>query len=227
VSQRLRFVIRLLLAVTLLAAIVFLAFSFALHRVPEFYEQALQVPIVAQQVAGEQMERQALELHNRARRHGSWSVTFSEQQINGWLATELGRHFPELLPPEIQAPRVAIDPKKISLAFRYEGPQLSTVVQLELTVELTEEVNTVAVRIRSIHAGLLPLPMRKVLDQVSSAADQSDLDIRWGQLADDPVALLRVPSEFETFKNKQVLLESIELRAGEIILTGKTEEQKK
>ncbi len=52
---------------------------------------------------------------------GHWSAVFTDEQINGWLAADLPEKFPQLLPPEIQDPRVVFAPGQLQLACRYTG----------------------------------------------------------------------------------------------------------
>ena len=69
----------------------------ALHRVPDFYAQAIAMPAATQQAAGEALERNVLALHNEVRDGGQWSAVFTDEQINGWLAADLPEKFPHAL----------------------------------------------------------------------------------------------------------------------------------
>jgi hypothetical protein len=77
--------------------------SFGLYRasqqVPKFYQRAL-VSTAAEHDSGERFERQALALHNQARRQGQWEARFSEDEINGWLAAVLPENFRRRWPKE-------------------------------------------------------------------------------------------------------------------------------
>ena len=162
----------------------------ALHRVPDFYAEAVAIPAAAQEAAGETLERNVLALHNEARDAGHWSAVFTDQQINGWLAADLPEKFPQFLPPEIQDPRVAFLPGQLQLACRYTGNQLTPIVSLTLDVRLADEPNTLAVRICGARAGLVPLPLKQFLDRVTESVRSGDLSVRWAQSDGDPVALV-------------------------------------
>jgi len=222
VSKRVRLAVKITMAIVSLVGLVLFALYYAIHNVPEFYEEAASVSLDAQQEARDEMEHRALDLHNRARRIGRWSMTFETQQINGWLAAGMPESFPDLLPAEVHAPRVAIETQQLCLAFQYDDQRISTVVNLTLDVNLTDEENTVAIRVRSARAGLIPLPLKDFLGQISSAARDANLELRWATAHDDPVALITIPSEFPAFKNKHVRIDTIELRQGEVYLAGTT-----
>ena len=194
----------------------------ALQRVPDFYAQAVAIPAAAQEAAGETLERNVLALHNEARDAGHWSAVFTDKQINGWLAADLPEKFPQLLPPEIQDPRVVFAPGQLQLACRYAGSQLTTIVSLTLEVRLAEEPNTLAVRICGARAGLVPLPLKQFLDHVTESVRRADLSLRWAQSDGDPVALLTFAESRPQDDDAQLLLERIEIRAGEIHLAGRT-----
>jgi hypothetical protein len=194
----------------------------ALQRVPDFYAEAVAMPAAAEEAAGETLERRVLALHNEVRDAGHWSAVFTDEQINGWLAADLPEKFPQLLPPEIEDPRIVFAPGQLQLAFRYTGSQLTTIVSLTLEVRLAEEPNTLAVRVRGARAGLVPLPLRQFLDHVTESVRRADLLLRWAQSDGDPVALVTFAESRPHDDDAQPLLERIEIRAGEIHLAGRT-----
>lgn len=191
---------------------------------PSFYRTALAAPVAEQQKAGDELEMAVLELHNSSRREGRWQAVFTEEQINGWLASDLPEKFPELLPPGVRQPRVAIEEDVARLACRYEDASVDVVISFAIRVHLTEEPNTLALQISQLRAGMLPLPLQQFLDQITRAAKQSGITIRWSQLDGDPVALVTVPDEDPEYAYRHIWLESISLREGQLCLSGKTEE---
>ena len=213
------------LLLALLVVLSILGAYFASRQVPQFYTEALAAERPAQAEAGHELERRALELRNELQRAGQWKATFTDDQINGWLAVDLVEKFPDLLPPEVQAPRVAINQEEVQLAFRYHSPEVDTVVSFAASVALTEETNVVAVRIRRARAGALPIPLTQFLDRIANKVEGTDLEIRWSQIDGDPVALIRLPREHTDLADKTLRLERFELRDGEAILSGRTEQR--
>jgi hypothetical protein len=192
----------------------------ASQQVPDFYAEALVATPEQQETAGYQLEQEVLELHNDLQELQTWEAFFSEEEVNGWLAADLSRKFPNFLPPEIQNPRVDLEQGRLTLACRYHGGGLSTVVHLTVLASMADEPNTLALRLHKARAGILPLPMKSFLDHISTVAGRLSLPLRWTQVSGDPVALLTLPSEFKSFENRKVEFTVVELLEGEIRIGG-------
>ncbi len=216
----------LIVAFVLLAAVAgaggLLLYSASRHE-PRFYQQALQIEPEQQREAGDALEQSVLQLHNSARDEGRWEAVFTEAQINGWLAADLPEKFPQMLPAGTEQPRVLIDPEQIKIACRYQRGKVNTVVSFNLSVHLTTEPNTLAVRVSKVRAGALPVPLKRFLEPITKAGAESDIDLRWSQDGGDPVALVTVPHRHEDYAHNLIYLESIEMRSGEIALAGRTQ----
>jgi hypothetical protein len=191
-------------------------------QVPEFYQQALEVEPQRHAELGDKLEENLLELRNEASQEGQWQAVFTDEQINGWLASDLPEKFPRALPPEVKEPRVAIEPEVARVGARFKSPQLETVISLAVEVHMTDEPNVLAVRIRQARAGLLPVPLADWLEQVRLAAGESGIPLRWVEQDGDPVALVTIPME-QAGRDHRLLLEQIELRDGELVVGGRTE----
>lgn len=193
----------------------------ALRHEPVFYTQALETPAVEQQKAGREFERNVLKLHNDLRNKGQWKRVFTDSEINGWLAMELPKKFPELLPPTIDQPRVALAPGTLNLAFRYQDAQWSTVINLSMEVQLTEVPNTFGLRIRNARAGWIPMPLGDFLEQISQAARRADLRLRWAQQDGDPVALITIPRESDNGFSEPIVIEAMDIDEGKVVIAGR------
>jgi hypothetical protein len=197
---------------------------FALYRasqqVPEFYQEALQADPAIQTRTSDHMLQKAADLASDLKREGQWQALFTAEEINGWLAVDLVQNHPHALPPGVSQPRVAIGPQEMMLACRLRREDLSGV--LSLTIEpYVAEPNVIAVRIRKVRLGALPLPLKQVLDQISQAARQMDFHLQWQQADGDPVALISVPPPRDE-KNQRVQVENLRLGEGEIFVSGTT-----
>jgi hypothetical protein len=213
----------LVILVTAGLAILLTAAYRATQQVPEFYQAALAHQPALQKAAADQLERQVLELHNEARKPGRWEAHFSQEQINGWLATDLPTKFPGALPEGISDPRVAIETGRMQLAVRYDQGDVSTVLSLAGDAYLTERPNEVAVHIEHVRAGAFPVPLAQFLDEISEHAGDAGLPIRWAEQEGDPVALFTLPLDRAEFKGKRLQVERLEIAAGEIVVSGRTE----
>jgi len=96
-------------------------------------------------------------------------------------------------------------------------------VSLETDVYLTDKPNQIVVRIRHVRAGSVPLPFRGLLDQVADSARRNNVDLRWSQQDGDPVALIQIPIRQQQNQPRELRIESLEVREGEIYLSGRTE----
>ena len=202
---------------------VLLAYAhYASQKEPEFYLVAMATDAEAQAEEGDNLEREVLQLHNSARRTGTWQAMFTAQQINGWLATDLETKFPDLVPPEFQNPRVAIEADCMRLACWYKDPPTSTILSLEIDIQLTNTPNVVAVHIQSARAGVIPVPLVQVLNTVSYFAGRAEVELRWANMNSDPVALVTIPTHIDELQHL-LHLDTIELQNGEVFLSGRTE----
>jgi hypothetical protein len=195
----------------------------ATQQTPEFYQQALAATPEVQAEAGDELERRILDLRNELRNEGRFDVQFTHEQINGWLAADLPEKFPTLLPRGVSEPRIAFEPSLTRLACRYEDSRISAVVSLDADVYLTEDPNVVAVRLRQVRAGSLPIPLSQFLDQISERATAGGLPLQWSELEGDPLALVTIPPIVDERANTLLHLEAIEVLDGKVRFVGRTE----
>jgi len=190
------------------------------QQVPEFYTRAkLQIPTDLAAVS-ESLKHGVEKLQDSAARPGSWLATFTEEQINAWLAKELPQEFPKMLPPGVEEPRIVIEDDHILAAARMKNSHIDTVISLVLKVELTDQANVLAVRIEQLRAGSLALPIKGFLRGISTEAKKSNIDVVWDMDDTGPVALVSVPSEHPRFVTRPVIIESVAVQAGCVNLAG-------
>ncbi len=155
-------------------------------------------------------------------RHGPWHVVITAEEINGWLAVDLRKNHPNALPASVHDPRVVIEPNEVTVACRYDRGGVDSVLSLTLQPYVPEP-SVVALRIVRGRAGMLPVPLKNVLDGISKGAAEMQLRLRWAQVGSDPVALISLPDDDA---DRVVRIKSLELRKGEIDVSGLTERRK-
>lgn len=192
----------------------------ASQHVPEFYAQAIRAEPAEQRQASEAMLEKAAALASQARQEGTWKALFTEDQINGWAAVDLVKNHPGLLPSSAADPRVKITAEEVLVACKVTDKKLSTVMSIALEPYMAEE-NVIAVRIKGAHAGAVPLPLSKVLDAITKAAEKAELALSWKQTEGDPVALITLPPTRDD-ENIVYQLETLELRESSIFVSGRT-----
>jgi hypothetical protein len=212
----------LLVAGGLLLAIVIALFALysASHHVPAFYQQAVAIDPREQEEASNRMLQQVSALDGALKRKGGWEAAFTAEQVNGWLAVDMARNHPNALPPTLRNPRVSIGPKQITVACLMELKGYWSVVSLTVQPSLAEP-NVLALRIVRARAGLLPVPLRQILDQLTQAAQQLRVHLEWRQSGGDPVAMLSLPDD-QADDTRRVRVETLRLGDGEIYVSGTT-----
>lgn len=204
----------------LLLAVGLSGFYVAVQRAPEFYQEALEADPVEQKKASDAMLQQATALASDVKAEGAWQGLFTEAQINGWLAVDLVENHPALLPRGVTDPRVDITPEQLTVACRVRRGQIDSIVSLVVDAYLVE-TNVMALRVRRARAGLLPLPLPRILEEIADNARRLDLAVRWQDVDGDPVALLSLHPPRDENDNR-VVIEAIHLGDGEIYLAGRT-----
>ncbi len=194
----------------------------AIRHVPEFYRQALEVSSQDHAVASDKMVKDVAGLASDVRKPGEWHAAFTADEINGWLATEMVKNHRELLPPSLSDPRVSIHPDGMTIACRYRSGAIDVVVSLAVDVYMAEP-GVMALRLKGVRAGSLPLPLLgRVVDEVSQATRRLEWNVRWGWTPDgDPVAMVSIPPPRNP-GDKSVRIEAVQLEEGEIRVAGVT-----
>jgi hypothetical protein len=224
-NRKLRLIV-VVSAVLVLIAAALGFFSYQVQQVPQFYEQAIAATPEVQHQAAEQFEHQAIELQNQIRLQEAWHVEISADEINGWLATVLPEKFPEVLPKEVSDPRIAIEQNRVQIAAKYHTSGITTVVSIELSAFLTEQPNVVAIRIHKVAAGNVPLPLAKYLEEISAAAAEHGIFVRWQEIEGDPQAIVTLPIA-EPGDKRAIFIRTLELLPGKLLATGTAEEAKR
>lgn len=191
----------------------------AARTVPEFYQQTLVLqPQVAEQ-AGNEFTEQTFELANRVRDFGKWSALFTDEQVNGWLATEMPQKHPELVPEGFADPRVRFGKDGLQFGVQYTAAGVKTIVWLDVEVSMTEQ-REAALRFRRVQAGDLPLPLGHVLEALTQVAEDLNAPLRWTTVDGDPTAMIGLtPSDDGRMRFE---LEQVKVSDGRLFVSGRT-----
>jgi len=211
------------LAVTLFVGAGFVGSAYwASRRAPTFYQQALAASPAEAMEQGERFERAALALHNQTQHAGRWETSLSADEINGWLATELPAKFPQLLPEGISDPRVAIDGDMFHIAVRYNRGTVDTVLSISGEAYLTAQTNEIAIRLDGARAGLVPIPLGRVIQEIDDRAEKNEVSLRWTEVKGLPVALVRLTLDRDDNQGR-VVLDRLSTANNQLLLAGRTE----
>jgi len=106
----------------------------------------------------------------------------------------------------------------VRVACRYHLGIIESVLWLEVEPYLTGR-NAVAIRLRKLRAGRLPLPMQTVLEMIDQSVRNADLRIEWSQLGGDPVASISLPPQRDPAGN-EFTLDTLRISEGKLIVAG-------
>lgn len=219
--NKLRLATLLGLAAVLVTGLVLVGVYRALVHEPSFYRRALETTDDDLHRGSDELLENAAALFSNARAEGEWHALFTGEQINGWLAVDLPKNHRNLLPREFRDPRVLIERDRVAIACRYDAGPVPLVVSMQFDLYLAGP-NQAALRIRSARAGALPLPLKQILDGISTAARDMDLRVQWYQEQGAPLALISFPPP--RGENGTLLrVETLDLHDGELYVAGCTE----
>jgi hypothetical protein len=207
----------------LLAGTAAAATALLLRHEPTFYHRAAVPPGPEREVLSKLFFSHAGTLYTNIKEKERWEESFSEEQVNSFLEEDFVRSSADkfTLPEHITDPRVAFEPERIRLAFRYHVGRFSTVVSLNMRVWLTKaEPNVVALELQGMRAGALPISAQSILERLSDAAERNHVKLSWYRYNGNPVAVLRFHSEERT----SIQLENLDLHPGKMYVKGQSHE---
>jgi hypothetical protein len=187
-----------LLAVGLLAAAAGLVggvFATALKQEPDFYADAPDPPSRFEDAdKGYALVTRVQDLKNDIRSKPEWGASFRADDLNCFFreAMAQGNGLSGFLPAGFHSPRVSVDGDTVRLGVRYGSGFWSTVVWVEMRAWLVpNDVNVIALELCGMQAGGVPIGCQSLLDGISEAAHDSNVDVTWYRKDGNPVGLFR------------------------------------
>ena len=159
-------------------------------------------------------------LREAIRQGGAWGAVVADEELNAWLATDLPRNHPRLLPGGFSDPRVRFRPHHVEAAIRIGSGLLSTVVWCDLQVAL-RGVNQVGISVVSASAGAVPLPATPVLAEIGRRLAVAGCVTELRRLDGRMVLVVYIPVPGGG-GGPDWRLESLSIGAGEAIMSGAT-----
>ncbi|TWT88561.1 hypothetical protein Mal64_20450 [Pseudobythopirellula maris] len=180
-----------------------------IEREPEAVEQDLQ-----------QFESQLAALYSDAQKRPDWSTVVTAGQINAWLARRWTNDYPRLKAAGVDDPRVLIRGEDVTLAFRVDRSWIDAVATIGVRPFLSDE-GELGVEMLNAHVGRAAMPLARLAALLEDALMRYQLPVRWAQTDGHPTLLVNVPL-VASDDDQQRRLEALELRDGEIYLSGST-----
>ncbi|MCH7989073.1 MAG: hypothetical protein IID46_07965 [Planctomycetes bacterium] len=195
------------------------ALLWALTRVPDFYVQALSVevdPAIRKQSA-EEFVANTIQLVQDIEHEPEWSHEFTQDQINSWIVEELHQKYARHVPEGVSEPRVRFENGLIFVGFRYNRKGINGVVSFQARPWVSGP-NQLALEIESVRAGVVPIPLDKIIDKVSQHLASKGWLIEWTQSDEgNDIAILHLDPHGQA----EAVLETLEVIDGAIRMSGK------
>jgi len=195
--------------------------QWALHRVQPYYQTALATDKQTLQTASRRLESRLTAIASMAQQSVPWEALFTDSDVNGWLAVAMKEKFPDWLPENVSDLRIALTKKCLLAGFHYQDTRYDTIISLRV-VPFMAEANVLAIRLEGARAGALPIPLEQVVRVCRTGALQRHIPVRWTHQENCPLALLPIDHWLST-DTRQRQLETIELGAGQLRITGSSE----
>lgn len=190
----------------------------SLSQVPDFYAQALSElpdPQDRKQAAKQFVER-TLRLVDGVEHEDAWAEEFTQQQINSWLAEELHQKHAKLLPNGVSDPRVQFAPEAVQLGFQFQREGWEGVISVRARPWVPQE-NQLALEIESVKAGLMPIPLDRVLQEISRQFETEGWRVTWREAHGHDVLVISLDGGGA----EQPVLEAVEVVEGAVRVRGR------
>jgi hypothetical protein len=186
---------------------------------PAYYRDMFLLPRKERENRAKRFITQSIQLRNDICNEPTWEAVFTDQEVNAWLADDLVTHFVDHLPPEIHDPRLIFELDRITLAFLLRQGGVESVITVVARPRVPAG-NTVELTLERIRAGIIPVPADPVIDRIIEYAQIQGVDVEWERKDGYPVVVLRYTPHLE---RDDVLLEDMQIRAGQIRLAGRSD----
>ncbi len=202
------------------------ALLLAVKSKPKFYAKSLQVErsILARK-SREATEKTTETFAKLTPLRSGWETKYTEDEINGYLAVDLARDHPKILPPEIKDPRISLQNEKLEFACQIENGTFTGVLNLVMDVKFPQ-TNRCEIRFQVARLGLLPFSRETVRDLLADGFRQSGVKVETPTIEGDPALVLDFQIPIQE-KKLSLLLESLTIENGEISFSGAVEKLKK
>lgn len=187
-------------------------------RAPGFYAARLPVAADAGQAA-RRLVTKAAAIEAACRHPGRWEAAIAETELNSFLATDLPRNHAALLPGWLEAPRVALEPRVVTVAARLRAGPLAPVIHAAIELRLLAAGQ---VECRLLRAGLggVPLPRGPLLHRLAAVVRRGGAATELRRLDGETRLVVTMPRGRDGTLPR---LEALAIGPGEVLLAGTTE----
>jgi hypothetical protein len=208
----------------LLSALILAGVGLALslwHR-PRFYTEALadNRPAEKRREEAQEFEQTALQLVNEVRFEEQWSHEVTDDMVNAWLTEVLPTKFSGSLPPGVSEPRVKFEEGHVLLAFQAQKGIWNGVVSSRIRAWAAGP-NQLAFDLKSARAGIIPIPVDNILDDLVKKLDSIGWRAEWKRSNNRDVLVVNIDSENLSEEGPRAVLEAVEIAPGRLRISGR------
>jgi hypothetical protein len=188
---------------------------------PQVYRKIRQAELTPEQrqLKAKRFVAQSLQLRNDICNEPVWEATFTDEEVNAWLAEDLMTSFADQIPAEVHEPRVAFEEDRAIVVFELDRGPIRSVITLVCRVRVPAD-NVLALSLEKIQAGIVPLPAEQLIDKITQRAVRYGLDISWEAQAGIPVAMIRYTTDPQ---RTDIVLERVEILEGRLRMAGRSQ----
>ena len=202
-----------------LVVLVALYLMFLIRAVPAIYEKELKRPLATYNEPVQEFLEAVDDIEENLRLGDDFDYEVTQEQINGWLATQLKGNSRVSLPSGIESPRVLLEGKSQMIYFTIVRPRFRAAISLKLETKLSDQPNTIELKIQSIHAGSLPIRLKRIFDEIESAMIRSGVDFKWKAGTERSVAIIHIPSKVRIKRERELQITELDFQPGSVHIT--------
>jgi hypothetical protein len=194
-----------------------LGFAIALWHTPTFYAETRREDVRSElrEQQSKEFVQHATQLDGEIRNDDRWSGEFSQDQINGFLAYDLPTRFARWLPGKVDEPRVRLSAGEIDVAFRYRRGWWHGTVHSQVRPRVLSP-NQIALEIRTIRAGAIPIPVAQPLDEIVAEMRKAGWQVQWKPTRSGDVLVIELQPDIAS----RVSLDGLEIQPGVLRFAG-------
>ncbi len=198
------------------------AFIVAVEWVPGFYSAKLQVTDEQNAAMGASLKKVFAKFQQQVGADGPWQLRISDAEINGWLAVELPKQTPQIMPDTMKDPRVAFAPDMCRIACQFHDMGTRAVLNMSINVTPTEFPNEIRLRVLEATVGAVPGLEPQAVGPIGHAAWRSGIRMKWLESEQHPEAVASLPPDW-LGSNRILHVDTVEFGDGQVVIRGRSE----
>ena len=183
---------------------------------PNYYVRAGQLTPEQAGLCLDQFRDRACQLTNQVLNETQFDVTFTEDQVNAWLAGEASWKYRDRLPEGVEEVRVAFRTRRIVVGAQVRRGAISSIASVHVQPVVLDGT-AVGLRVRRVRAGALPMPLSECKRLVRRASRRGLVE--WREQGGDAWLMVHLPKKE---RRKGMRIELVAVGSGLLRVKGVT-----